>query len=162
MSWEIVGSLGEIVGGLGVIVSLLYLARQIKDNTRSNQSAAISSLTDQIQKITLVDHAASEEYYLGLKGLDRLDDRGRLMFTHRVTAMVIMWFNAFLQHERGLIPREFWATFGDDIASMYQHKGFQEAWAMVGPGFPENFRDYVDSATQREVSVDYIGMSESA
>ena len=69
MSWEIVGSLGEIVGGLGVIVSLLYLARQIKDNTRSNQSAAISSLTDQIQKITLVDHAASEEYYLGLRAL---------------------------------------------------------------------------------------------
>ena len=26
MNWEIMGALGEIVGGLGVILSLLYLA----------------------------------------------------------------------------------------------------------------------------------------
>ena len=40
MNWEVMGALGEIIGGLGVVLSLLYLARQIVDNTLSNQSAA--------------------------------------------------------------------------------------------------------------------------
>ena len=56
MNWEIMGALGEIVGGFGVVLSLLYLARQITDNTLSNQSAAISTLTDQIMRVTMVDN----------------------------------------------------------------------------------------------------------
>jgi len=31
---EELGGIGEFIGGIGVIVSLLYLARQIRDNSR--------------------------------------------------------------------------------------------------------------------------------
>lgn len=33
MNWNMVGAIGEILGGLGVIITLAYLARQIRANT---------------------------------------------------------------------------------------------------------------------------------
>ena len=100
INWEIMGALGEIVGGLGVILSLLYLARQISDNTSSNQSAAITSLTDQIMRVTMVDKESGTIFFNGLKGLAHLDETERLIFVQRVTAIFLIWFNAHLQYQR--------------------------------------------------------------
>ena len=130
MNWEIMGALGEIVGGLGVILSLLYLARQISDNTSSNQSAAITSLTDQIMRVTLVDKESG--------------------------AIFLIWFNANLQYQRKLIPTEFWITFAGDIASYFQHSGIVDTWQMIKPGFPPDFVLYVEQSSRLEADVDYL------
>jgi len=62
MNWEVMGALVEIIGGLGVIVSLLYVARQIRDNTHSNQSAAINALTGQLMNLTLIKPGFPDEF----------------------------------------------------------------------------------------------------
>jgi len=33
MNWEAIGAIGEVLGALGVIVTLVYLAFQIRQNT---------------------------------------------------------------------------------------------------------------------------------
>ncbi len=40
MNWEAVGAAGEILGALGVIVSIIYLAAQINANTRTMRANA--------------------------------------------------------------------------------------------------------------------------
>ena len=35
MNWEAIGAVGETVGGIGVIVTLIYLAIQVRQNTRN-------------------------------------------------------------------------------------------------------------------------------
>ena len=35
MNWEAIGAIGEIVGAFGVIVTLIYLALQIKQNSKT-------------------------------------------------------------------------------------------------------------------------------
>lgn len=76
-----------------------------------------------------------------------------------MTAMALTWFNAYLQNKRGLIPTEFWDTFAGDIASFQQHPGFREAWALISPGFPDEFVSYVDSSAQIKPAVDYMASS---
>ena len=156
MNWEIMGALGEIVGGFGVVLSLLYLARQITDNTMSNQSAAISTLTDQIMRVTMVDNESGSLFYKGLKGLDGLDETERLIFVQRVTAIFLIWFNAHLQYKRKLIPDEFWDTFAGDIASYFQHAGIDDTWQLIKSGFPQNYVSYVEQSSRLETSVDYL------
>ena len=150
------GALGEIVGGFGVVLSLLYLARQISDNTLSNQSAAISSLTDQIMRVTMVDNESGSLLYKGLKGLDSLNETERLIFVQRVTAIFLVWFNAHLQYQRRLIPVEFWNTFAGDIASYFKHAGVGDTWQLIKPGFPQNYVSYVEKSSKLESSVDYL------
>ena len=47
MNWEAVGAIGELAGALGVIVSLLYLAVQIKRQNVASRFAAVHEVVDQ-------------------------------------------------------------------------------------------------------------------
>ena len=46
MDWSAIGAIGEIVGGLGVIITLLYLSSQIRQNNRQIQGNAIGTLAE--------------------------------------------------------------------------------------------------------------------
>ena len=46
MSLEDLGNIGEFVAAVAVVVSLIYLAVQIRDNTRSLQAASLQSVLD--------------------------------------------------------------------------------------------------------------------
>jgi hypothetical protein len=41
VNWEAAGAIGDIVGAAGVIVTLVYLAVQIRQNTRSLRATAV-------------------------------------------------------------------------------------------------------------------------
>ena len=42
MNWDAIGAVGEILGALGVIVTLVYLSAQIRQSTRSSQANRLS------------------------------------------------------------------------------------------------------------------------
>ncbi len=44
MDWNAIGAIGEIVGGLGVIITLLYLSSQIRQSNRQIRGNAIGTL----------------------------------------------------------------------------------------------------------------------
>ena len=46
MNWEAIGAVGEILGAAGVIITLIYLASQIRQNTRATRSQSVQSLAE--------------------------------------------------------------------------------------------------------------------
>ena len=48
MNWEAIGAMSEAVGVLGVIISLIYLASQIRQNRKAVHAATAHSLAMQI------------------------------------------------------------------------------------------------------------------
>ena len=45
MNWEAIGAVGEIVGAIAVIATLIYLAVQIKESAQASRSAAVTDAT---------------------------------------------------------------------------------------------------------------------
>ena len=46
MDWNALGAIGELVGAVAVLITVGYLAVQIRQNTRALESAALNSLRD--------------------------------------------------------------------------------------------------------------------
>ena len=46
MNWTALGAIGELVGGVAVIGTLIYLATQVRQNTKINASAIRQSFYD--------------------------------------------------------------------------------------------------------------------
>ena len=46
MNWEAIGVVAEVVGAVGVIITLVYLAFQIRQNTNQLQGDAISAINE--------------------------------------------------------------------------------------------------------------------
>lgn len=49
MNWNAIGAIGEILGALAVAISLLYLAVQIRQNSRTVKGASVHNITQTIQ-----------------------------------------------------------------------------------------------------------------
>ena len=53
MNWEAAGALGEILGAIGVILTLVYLAIQIKRNTAALRVNAMQDLSQASVELSL-------------------------------------------------------------------------------------------------------------
>ncbi|MEH6516951.1 MAG: hypothetical protein V7742_09725 [Halioglobus sp.] len=60
MNWEAIGAVGELVGALAVLVTLVYLSMQIRQNTKSVQAAAVDSANSQVSRIREVIFADAD------------------------------------------------------------------------------------------------------
>ena len=54
------GAIGEIVGGVGVIVTLLYLATQIRQNTKQVASSSLQAMSQRVEARMMAAAANSE------------------------------------------------------------------------------------------------------
>ncbi len=52
MNWEAIGAVGEIVGAIAVVITLVYLAAQIRSNTRTTKANASFQATHSWAEVT--------------------------------------------------------------------------------------------------------------
>jgi heme/copper-type cytochrome/quinol oxidase subunit 1 len=45
MNWEMISAVGQMLGAIGVIISIIYLAAQIRNQNKESQRAAMNVLT---------------------------------------------------------------------------------------------------------------------
>ena len=45
MNWEMISVVGQMLGAIGVIISIIYLAAQIRNQNKESQRAAMNVLT---------------------------------------------------------------------------------------------------------------------
>lgn len=73
MNWEAIGAIGEIVGALAVVGSLIYLATQISVSNRSARNAANQELFNQWASNVELIGGSSEKSLLFIKGLSKFE-----------------------------------------------------------------------------------------
>jgi hypothetical protein len=143
MNWEAISAIGEIVGALGVIISLIYVAMQIRHNTRAMraQSAreAVAAMRD-FNKSMVEDPAIARIFRLGAEDLSSLneDERGRfghIMFNFYKTAEELHY-----QYLQGTLDPEIWKSWRTIVALYAMSPGFSEYWSMREPIFTPAFR----------------------
>ena len=77
MNWEAIGAIGEVVGATGVILSLLYLAIQIRGEARAKRASTVhdqsNAYRDFLHSIA-ADDQLSDIYLRGLRDAEELDE----------------------------------------------------------------------------------------
>ncbi|MEJ2239686.1 MAG: hypothetical protein P8X82_15425, partial [Gemmatimonadales bacterium] len=111
MNWDALGAIGEIVGAAGVVVSLLYLASQVRNNSRQLRHASAQAVLDKLNGLIgqlAFTAGAGDVWSRGLSGLDTLKDDEELV---RFSSMLLQAFWAYEEvlhyHRAGAI--EDWA-----------------------------------------------------
>ena len=84
MNWDAIGAISSAIAALGVILSLLYLARQINQSNATNRLTATLSLQSGFNSI--VDFWFSSEQrsrviFEGIQKMDALSGGDRMQFS---------------------------------------------------------------------------------
>ena len=141
------GNLGEFVGSIGVVTSLLYLAIQIRQNTRSVRTsayqAAVSSSVEMGAGVANTESLA-ELWMKGAHDYATLEGPERFRFGAYCYSLFRSYENLFYQHEQGTVDSDLWRGFHNMLVRDLKTPGHVAWWDSQKNIFSSDFQRYVD------------------
>jgi len=107
MNWSAIGAVGEALGAIAVLVSLIYLARQIRQNTRMMKSTVRQQLASASQGFILKVAEQADLLAKVAVGED-LTPAENLKARLVLRAAFRGWENYAYQHQQGLLDPSEW------------------------------------------------------
>ena len=144
MEWSILGSVGEFVGGIAVVISLIYVGLQIRQSSNSVRAASQIAIKQLSTEITnqLVAPDMARIYVQGLKDSSSLSPEDRVRFHSLMISLFGVYEAAYFQIYFGTIPRELQDASAGQVQFHLRQPGVKQWWdgggrARFSPKFVE-------------------------
>ena len=146
MNWDAIGAIGEIVGAFAVVISLSYLASQIKVQNREARISSVHDITEAFRNSIreLTDRQKAETYSQGLADFDSLDEPGRIQFLSIVQGHFRVWEEAHFQHTEDRLDEKTWDAMRIQYEMIFQSNGAKRVWELRRQTYSREFQVYVD------------------
>ena len=148
MNWEALGALAELLGAVGVIVTLVYLARQIRQSTRATRlatSQAIAAALSEWSRPLIEDPDLCRVFFAGVEDVTSLQDDERTRFFMLCYTYLRMFEEMHHQFRRGSLESEVWDGYARNYGLYAKAPGMQIYWKARREYFNPAFRDFVES-----------------
>jgi hypothetical protein len=143
------GDLGDFLGGVGVIVTLAYLAIQIRRNTQEVRSASLDAVAAshmEFQRSVWGDPVLTKLWFDGMSGRVALPaDEGR-RFLFMVITCARHWERAYHKARGGTLESTSWSGIHQELAGVFAFPGTHEYWKRIQYMFPSDFVDFAEKA----------------
>ena len=153
MDLETLGNLGEFASGIVVIISLVYLAAQVRQNTKSlrteNYARALERVSA-IQSRLSQDSDFNERFSRGLLDPSQLSRNERVQFTWCLYEMFGGHEFLFHQSQSGAIPEEVWERWSETMVWWFAFPGVRSWWHSRPAPFSASFSSYIDTVLERK------------
>ena len=167
MDLQSFAAIAEIVGGIAVLISLVFVIISIRQNTTSQKALAVDSLT---AAITAINVPAIESPQIGLAVAKATSDWKAASSEERTIAhyfffsLFKLWENAWYMRKSNVLDEGQWAGWEATLCKFYHTKGIQEVWwpSRCGAFSPE-FRQFLaDTEPPQDIAelADIFGLAQ--
>jgi hypothetical protein len=147
MNWEMISAIGQMLGAIAVVVSLVYLAIQIRSQKQESRNAVINSLTTQFNDFMRSQVESADLCVLWLRGLqsfDELDAPSKLRFSSHIGRQLRTADSLYLHFLEGTLDPRLWRGFDRTIADIAVYPGFQKWWPTRKHWYSDEFCALID------------------
>ena len=147
MNWDAIGAVGEAVGAAGVIISLLYLAVQIRGDARAKRASTIHEQSEGFREVLLsiVDNPSVADLYLrGLKDFRSLTDAELPRFSSLLVLACRVWEDQFFQWTEGHYDQNVWRGIDASISDVCSMPGLQAWWKTRSHWYAQQFQAVIE------------------
>ena len=147
MNWNAVGAIGEVLGALAVLITLVYLALQVRQNTKAMKRTAFQELINYYGTITdfYSTREGAELVAKARHGLDLLDEPDRIRILNLVGKSFAHLQNVHQQWTEGLINESQWNQLSAVIVATLSSKSTRAIWDFTKDRYSLEFQSWVDS-----------------
>ena len=147
MKLQDLASIAEIVGGVAVIVSLIYVGVQVNDNTAAIRSAAASDATTTMQSWYVemgTNRQASDVWFNAMTSEESLPPHDEFQFMMSMHVAILGMQNSYLLVKEGTLDTEFREAVTTAIVAVKDLPGMSRYWRQRRGFFHTGFAEYVD------------------
>jgi len=147
MNWDAIGAVGEVVGAIAVVVSIVYLSIQIRQNTRTTKLSVEKDIATEWAHIGF-DQAATSLPYIYVRGSDdltKLSDEEMAQFGFYVSGLFQLFQLSYDQRCDGNLSDRSWGAIESWFSSQYQSSGVRAYWKVRSNTFKKEFQNYIES-----------------
>ena len=124
MNWDALSAIGELLGATGVIVTLIYLSIQVRQNTRAIRGSTLNVLTGHHVDELRWSSEIGPAFRKAIHNPDTMSPDEMWQLQEWLTAAFVIRQNEFVQFQEGLLSAEDWKgregvirlTLGFDLA----------------------------------------------
>ena len=153
MNLEQLANLGEFLGGIAVIISLIYVAIQIRGNSRIQRSESYGRSLEMLRDVQArfaTDDEYARMYNRGLVEPEALSVEDRLKFTWACTEMFGAFEYMHHQYLQGDMPEEIWVRWEQTLRFWLTYPGIRTWWVGRPTVFSETFTALCDRYLQED------------
>jgi hypothetical protein len=151
MSLSDLSSIGSLISGVGVMISLIYLALQIRQSSRNQQATIHHDRVARMQEFTASiasDRESMDCWIRGNAGDDTLDPNQTCRYGILVFADMLLFQEYFHQRHEGMLNAARYTTNLRILRSQCPELGFRAAWHTMAPMFEPRFVASVNQLMQ--------------
>ena len=149
MDLDALGNVGDLLGGIGVVITLLYLAAQIKQNTRSARTqswqAAVASVCDWSRQVGM-DPLSTQIVQAGSANIEALSDLEWAQFNLLMNSFLRNCENIHYQYLSGSIEESTWSGWAQRTHSLLAPPGAQAWWTSQSGAYSPEFQRFIGEA----------------
>ncbi len=146
LNLEALGNVGDFLGGLGVVVTLAYLAIQIRQNTATTRVQTVQHLlTTNSESINAMANGPLPAIIFKIESGEELS--GTEFATYRIflRGRLTEQLQIFYQLEKKMIEPEIAVALQGRLVMFMQPDPARKIWnERLRAGFPAGFQEYVD------------------
>ena len=161
MNWDAIGALSELLGAAAVVLTLLYLSRQIAHQNQALKTTTRDSVFRQLQEynnVVMGDDRLGGLFQRGMAEADPVgftsDDRARMV--HAMFGFFKIYENIYFHRLEGSISEEAWQQNRQILFLYASQPGGRAYWEKRRPAFEPRFQMMLDAALDNDAAV--LGM----
>jgi hypothetical protein len=147
MNWEAIGAVGETVGALAVLVTLIYLTMQVRQNTKAVQASAIDSANSQasrIREVIFADADVANMYRRGNEDPASLNEDDIIRYRLLMHNILLSISNVITQASVTGLSENTWQVQLPILIRIVSTAGGRWFWKTYRHEFEESFREIVE------------------
>lgn len=147
MTLDDLGSLGEFVGAVAVVISLVYLALQVRQNTRAVRSSVHQAMLDCVFRVSesvsdnpdlaRIAHKADRDY-------DSLTPEELARFEAYADRTFGGWENVFYNAHHGMVGSDIWKSWQRALEVDLLEPGLRRFWRKRRDQYLPDLAAFVD------------------
>lgn len=141
-----IGDITDLIQTIAVVVSLVYLAIQVKDSTKSTRGATYQSIISAFAEVEArisQDADTARLYRLGCKEPESLTEDEAVRFKELICSLFNLYENLHYQYKNHLLEEDLWTGWCRLMMNDLQAQGIAKYWKMNAHLYSQDFRQYI-------------------
>ena len=148
MTLQDLGNVGEFIAAIATLITLVYLAIQIRQNTRAVRATAFQQVVDSFSEISLelgLNGEISEIFARADLDIASLDPVERRRHQYILLSFFRRAESVFFQSDQGTLEAQNWEGIRESVRTMLSSPGTRRFWEENASRFNSRFREFVES-----------------